>query len=449
MAVIIPARNEAAALGQVLSDIPRAPVYEIIVVDNGSTDATASIARQAGVRVVSEPRPGYGRACLAGLAALDPTVEAIAFLDADHADDPSELPTLLSPIEDGSADLVIGSRVLNAEPGSLTLQQRLGNRLACMLMARGFGYPYTDLGPFRAIRREALERLRMQEETFGWTVEMQAKAARARLRILEVPVRYRRRIGRSKISGTVSGTLRAGVGILSTIAKVALTPADASPSRRLLIFLKEPTPGHVKTRLAASIGKEAAGMVYRACVELTLQRLAHLREEGVLCVDPPEALARTRDWLGPDWTLQAQRGSDLGARLASATGRAFADGAQRVVVLGTDSPWVRERDIVAAFAALRRADVVLGPTTDGGYYLIGLSRLVPEIFEGIAWSSPSVAAQTRANAHTLGLRLAMLRPGYDLDQLDDVRRFVQDERQHGAVPAAVETIEAASQGRAG
>ena len=213
--------------------------------------------------------------------------------------------------------------------------------------------------------------------------------------------------------------------------------------------LKEPTPGHVKTRLAASIGTEAAGTVYRACVELTLQRLAHLREESVLCVDPPEALARARDWLGPGWTLQAQRGSDLGARLTDATGRAFADGAQRVVVLGTDSPWVRERDIVAAFAALRRSDVVLGPTTDGGYYLIGLSRPVPEIFEGIAWSSPSVFAQTQSHAHTLGLRLATLRPGYDLDQLDDVRRFVQDERQRGAVPAAVETIEAASQGRVG
>lgn len=222
--IIIPARNEAAALGRVLVELPRTQLHEVIVVDNGSTDDTGAVARTAGVRVVTEPTPGYGRACLAGLAALSPSVDTVVFLDGDHADDPTELPTLLAPIAEGHADFVIGSRIARAEPGSLTLQQRVGNRLACWLMERRFGVRYTDLGPFRAIRRESLAHLGMQDLAFGWTAEMQAKAARARLRIVEVPVRYRRRIGRSKISGTVSGTVRAGWAIVTTILRVAAQP---------------------------------------------------------------------------------------------------------------------------------------------------------------------------------------------------------------------------------
>ncbi|MBI3020709.1 MAG: glycosyltransferase family 2 protein [Candidatus Omnitrophica bacterium] len=222
--IIIPARNEASALGRVLAEIPRALVHEIIVVDNGSTDGTVAVARQGGARVVDEPIPGYGRACLAGLSALNASVEVIVFLDGDHSDDAKELPMLLAPIDRGKADLVIGSRASQAEPGSLTLQQRLGNRFACWLMWRCFGVRYTDLGPFRAIRRDALARLAMQDRAFGWTAEMQAKAARVGLRIAEVPVSYRRRIGRSKISGTLTGTIRAGWAIVTTVLRVALQP---------------------------------------------------------------------------------------------------------------------------------------------------------------------------------------------------------------------------------
>jgi glycosyltransferase involved in cell wall biosynthesis len=200
-------------------------VHEIIVVDNGSTDGTAVVARQGGARVVTEPTAGYGRACLAGLSVLSSSVDVVVFLDGDHSDDAAELPTLLAPIARGEADLVIGSRVRCAEPGSLTLQQRLGNRLACCLMHRCFGVRYTDLGPFRAIRREALERLRMHDRAFGWTVEMQAKAAVQGLRIVEVPVHYRLRIGRSKISGTLRGTICAGWAILITILRVGAQPS--------------------------------------------------------------------------------------------------------------------------------------------------------------------------------------------------------------------------------
>jgi len=244
VAVIIPARNEALALDQVLSEIPTEAVpsslprkcrgaaatrpseavHHIIVVDNGSTDGTAQVAVETGAQVVSEPTPGYGRACLAGVAALGPDIDAIVFLDGDHSDYPEEIPMLLAPIERGEADLVIGSRVSKAQRGSLTLQQRLGNRLACWLMRRRFGVRYTDLGPFRAIRRTALERLHMTDRAFGWTVEMQAKAAVRGLRIVEVPVRYRPRIGRSKISGTLRGTVCAGWAIVTTILRVAAQP---------------------------------------------------------------------------------------------------------------------------------------------------------------------------------------------------------------------------------
>ncbi|MBI2104385.1 MAG: glycosyltransferase family 2 protein [Candidatus Omnitrophica bacterium] len=229
--IIIPARNEASALGRVLAEIPRALVRETIVVDNGSTDGTAAVARQGGARVVTEPIPGYGRACLAGLSALSPSVDVVVFLDGDHSDDVAELPMLLAPIARGEADVVIGSRVSRAEPGSLMLQQRLGNRLACWLIQRCFGVRYTDLGPFRAIRRRALESLDMQDRTYGWTVEMQAKAAARGLKIAEIPVRYRPRIGRSKISGTLQGTVQAGIAILSTIIRVALQPAVPAAQR--------------------------------------------------------------------------------------------------------------------------------------------------------------------------------------------------------------------------
>ena len=220
VSVVIPACNEEQALPLVLRELPRTHVQDVIVVDNGSTDRTFTVAQAAGVKVLFEPRRGYGRACRAGLRVLAPTTEIVVFLDGDHSDYPEELLNLVGPIERGEADLVIGSRVLGqAEPGSLTPQQRFGNWLVCALIALRFGHRFTDLGPFRAIRHDALERLGVRDPTFGWNVEMQMKAIKAGLRIVEVPVRYRRRIGRSKISGTLTGTMRAGCAMLWTILK--------------------------------------------------------------------------------------------------------------------------------------------------------------------------------------------------------------------------------------
>jgi glycosyltransferase involved in cell wall biosynthesis len=219
--LVMPARDEASALPHVLPHIPPW-VAQVVVVDNGSRDGTADVARRLGAQVVTEPKRGYGRACLAGIAALRPEVDTVLFMDADASDRPEEMALLLGPIAAGEADLVIGSRTRAAEPGSLTPQQRFGNWLACALIGLVWGVRYTDLGPFRAIRREALARLAMRDETWGWTVEMQVRAARIGLRTQEVPVGYRRRIGTSKISGTLSGTVRAGTKILWVIGVEAL-----------------------------------------------------------------------------------------------------------------------------------------------------------------------------------------------------------------------------------
>ncbi|QNH60656.1 glycosyltransferase family 2 protein [Hymenobacter sediminicola] len=221
--VIIPAFNEEQSIAKVLAEIPAGLVREVIVVDNNSTDRTGNVARAAGATVLRETRPGYGHACLAGMAHsfARPAAEQadiIVFLDGDHSDYPEEMPLLLAPILRGEADMVIGSRALGQrEAGSMMPQQIFGNWLATSLLRRLYGAHFTDLGPFRAIRREALQRIGMADTTYGWTVEMQLKAAKLQLRNTEVPVRYRRRIGTSKVSGTVRGTLGAGYKILWTI----------------------------------------------------------------------------------------------------------------------------------------------------------------------------------------------------------------------------------------
>jgi glycosyltransferase involved in cell wall biosynthesis len=221
--IIIPALNEEGSVGQVVRQIDDSRVGRVIVVDNGSTDSTARVARAAGAIVVEEQRRGYGAACLKGLevAASHPPF-AVAFLDADLADDPGELPLLLDPLYSEQADLVIGSRVARAAPGALTPQARFGNRLATVLIRLRFGFAYTDLGPFRALSYAALGLLAMTDRSYGWTVEMQVKALKRGLRVREVPVSYRPRIGRSKISGTLRGVLGAGSKILWTITREAI-----------------------------------------------------------------------------------------------------------------------------------------------------------------------------------------------------------------------------------
>jgi glycosyltransferase involved in cell wall biosynthesis len=229
-ALIIPALNEAESIGIVLERIPCELFLQIIVVDNGSRDRTPEVAADAGAEVVREPRRGYGQACLSGIRHVRETVTAIAFMDADLADDPEDLSRLVRHLDEGQCDMVIGSRVLgNPEPGSLTALQQFGNWLSTRLIAMIWGVRFTDLGPMRVVRRDSLARLDMQDRTFGWTVEMQARAAQLGLSVSELPVRYRRRLhGRSKISGTVVGSFRAGAKILWTILRCCLLPLGPS-----------------------------------------------------------------------------------------------------------------------------------------------------------------------------------------------------------------------------
>ncbi|WP_299820390.1 glycosyltransferase family 2 protein [uncultured Pontibacter sp.] len=224
--VIIPAFNEEKSIAKVIRDIPDAFVAEVIVVNNNSTDATAAEAAAAGATVLHEPQPGYGNACLKGIAYAAAKPEAIrpdiiVFLDGDYSDYPGELPAIVQPLLDGRAEMVIGSRALgNREAGSMMPQQIFGNWLATTLLRWLYGARFTDLGPFRAIKLPTLLQLDMRDRTYGWTVEMQAKAAKHKVPYTEVPVTYRKRIGFSKVSGTVKGSVMAGYKIIFTIFKV-------------------------------------------------------------------------------------------------------------------------------------------------------------------------------------------------------------------------------------
>ena len=231
VSVVIPTHNEAQAIGRVLADLPSGLVTEVIVVDSNSTDQTKEIAANMRARVIHEPRRGYGQACLSGLAAAE-SPDVVVFLDGDYSDRPSELPILLVPIIDGRADITLGSRLGGRRSaGALPWHQALGNRIAARLIRLLYGLQITDLGPFRAGRAEVLRALSLEETTYGWAVEMILKGALAGYRVVEVPVSYYPRIGKSKISGTLKGTLGAGWFILSLIVRYYFRHSRAGKAR--------------------------------------------------------------------------------------------------------------------------------------------------------------------------------------------------------------------------
>jgi len=435
IAVVIPALNEEHSIGKVLDAIPQW-VDEVVVADNGSTDNTVEVARAHGARVVVEPRRGYGSACLKGIAALDHP-DIVVFLDGDFSDHPEQMDTLVDPIVAGEVDLVIGSRVLGRhEPGALTLQARTGNRLACSLIRLFWGVRYSDLGPFRAVRYSTLQALDMSDPDYGWTVEMQIKAALQKVPCVEVPADYRKRIGKSKVSGTVRGILGAGYKILSTIFLSALrcylgkTKASAGPDR-LIIFTRYPEPGKTKTRLIPALGPEGAAELQRNLTEHAVATAVDRPRRGVstrpsLEVRFAGATRRAMEnWLGSILTYRPQGEGDLGGRMARAFRETFHSGIDHAVLMGIDCPELTAGILLAAFDALKQHDIVLGPATDGGYYLIGLrrkamNRAIPAIFKGIEWGTGDVFEKTLKIVRSQGLRLYRLAPLEDIDRPEDL-----------------------------
>jgi len=423
VSVVIPALNEAEAIGQVVRAIP-AWVTQVIVADNGSTDATASIARDAGASVVVEPRRGYGVACLAGLAALD-RPDVVVFLDGDFSDQPGEMNRLVQPILRDDVDLVVGSRVLgNAAPGSLTLPQRFGNALACNLMRLIYSVDYTDLGPFRAIRASALKQLAMDDRDYGWTAQMQVRAAQYGLNVAEIPVSYRRRIGQSKISGTLRGVVGAGTKIIGTIARERFRARDEGRhGRRLIVMARFPEAGRAKTRMIPLLGPAGAARLHRQLVAITLDTARLVRRRTGATIEVRSTGASTRQMrtlFGTDVAFHDQGDGDLGKRLLTAAADAFATGEKQVVIVGTDCPLLSVDRVNEAFGALAMHDVVIGPAVDGGYYLIGLKAAHKKLFDGIDWGGPRVLAQTLDRCARAGLAYALISPLSDVDTADDL-----------------------------
>ena len=363
IAVILPALNEAQSIGAVLDQVPDC-VDDIIVADNASTDDTAQVAADHGARVVHQPHRGYGAACLAGIAALQ-NPDIVVFLDADGSDLPDQIPRLLDPIISGQADFVIGSRILGGAPrDALSIQQRFGSALACLLIRLFFRVRHTDLGPFRAISYPALKRLNMSDRDYGWTVQMQVRAAKRRVKAVDVPVPYRPRLaGKSKVSRTLRGLCGAAIKIFGTIFAEALSPRAAPNQHHLILFTRYPQPGSTKTRMIPAFGPDGAADLQR---DMTLHTLRaadtlakdqpiqnHIRYEG----GDAQRMAQTfgdRDYL-------PQGPGSLGDRLNRAFDHVFSLGATAAATIGADCPDLNAPILAAAFSALQDHDVVLGP----------------------------------------------------------------------------------------
>jgi rSAM/selenodomain-associated transferase 1 len=440
--IIIPALNEGPVIGAVVrclrecASLRQAGITDIVVVDNGSADDTAAAARAAGARVVWEPRRGYGRACLTGVYASS-HADIVVQMDGDGSDVPEDILRVWDLIRSGSADLAMGSRTRgHHEPGALTPQQIAGNAVGAGLLRLLHGVRLSDIGPLRAIRRETLLRLQMAEMTYGWSAEMLVKVARLGLRIAEVPVDYRRRAGgRSKVAGTLTGTVKASYSILSTILRYARWHPDATSQlfaprvasrRALFIVARLPVPGQTKTRLAREIGAQAATDLYRAFLRDLGERFAAAAERAgydlVWYYTTPEA-ADEADFAAcvPARARFLRQGcGELGDRLWQGFQSLHAQGYEQIVVLGSDSPQVPAAWIDDAFRLLDAHDVVVGPARDGGYYLLGQRGAPVDLFTSIPMSTPSVCVQTIDLAREAGRSVTFAPSTFDIDHVSDL-----------------------------
>jgi rSAM/selenodomain-associated transferase 1 len=479
IAIVMPALNEEAAIGRHLRAvfehpaIRALPVERLIVVDNGSDDGTEAAARAAGAEVIPEPQRGYGAACLAGVRAAA-GADVILLMDADGSDDPANAARIARCVLDGRADLAMGSRARGAtEEGALTPQQRVGNMIGALALRALYGARVSDLGPLRAIRREALLRLEMCELRYGWSTEMLAKAARAGLRIREEPVAYHRRIaGKSKVGGTLRGSALASAHILRTLSRYihwrpSSTKAQAATdSRRQALFIvaRPPIAGHTKTRLGARIGYEAAATLYSAFLrDLAVRFAAAAAREGYDLfwyytapheLDDAQAKEAFAAAAPAGGRLLRQVGEDFGQRLRHGFWLLRERGYERIVVIGSDSPQIPAEWVRSAFAALRDDDVVIGPARDGGYYLLGLRADAgpPDLFTGVRMSASDTCARTIERARRQNLSVAHTPRSFDVDEGDDLQLLREtlraapsrDADPAPATLAALERIAAAS-----
>jgi rSAM/selenodomain-associated transferase 1 len=445
VAVIIPALDEEEAIGPVVGAVDRSVVDQVVVADNGSTDNTAEIAARAGALVVREDRRGYGSACLRAIEEV-PDADILVFLDADGSDDPAAIEELLKAVVESKADLVIGSRVLGkAEKGALTPLQLFGNWLTCTLVRWLWGVRYSDLGPFRAIRRSSYDRLAMADPDFGWTIEMQVKAAQHDLKTTEIPVDYRvRQAGQSKVSGTLRGSFGAGKRILGYVFEAKFQELRGQTQHQpgfsagkslnqIMIFTRFPEPGRTKTRLIPALGEDGACELHRRLTEhvVAQARTAASSPQTQLEIHhtggSPEIMHK---WLGDDLLYRAQIRGDLGFRMEHAFDKSFASGFTSAILIGSDCPDISPEILAKSLELLRDNDLVLGPAHDGGYYLIGLRRPIPRLFRGIDWGSNRVLEQTRLISSDLALSHVELKTLSDVDRPEDLGRvasFVGDE----------------------
>jgi glycosyltransferase A (GT-A) superfamily protein (DUF2064 family)/glycosyltransferase involved in cell wall biosynthesis len=452
IAAVVPVIDEREAIGDVVAGLRNAGACCVLVVDGGSRDGTREVAIAAGGQVVDEPRRGYGRACLTGAQrALDPgpdghAHEVIAFLDGDGSCDPADLPALVAALAD--ADLAIGRRPARLiEAGAMPWHARFGNRLVAAIVSMRSGRAAHDLPPFKVLRRAILERLDLDDEAYGWTVQVLARAlAEPSTRVREVPVGFRRRRGGvSKVSGSWKASIRAGRAMVG----VAVRETRSRPV--IALMAKAPGAGHAKTRLASELGEGPTADLWAACLADVAETLHTASRNEGSC--PMVMLARQDDLdpvvriIGPGWTPIVQLRPGLSAALADVFMAAFDRGADRAVAVAGDAPGLPPSRIGAALDALDvgRGSAVVGPSSDGGYHLVGLrwrsppgwwprwlrmrlrsqlARRLESGFGGVPMGGSSALDATRRTLNDAGWRVSTTAPWPDVDTLADLRALI-------------------------
>jgi glycosyltransferase A (GT-A) superfamily protein (DUF2064 family) len=434
LAAVVPAWNEAETIEDVVRGLRHAGACCVFVVDGGSMDGTPSRAEAAGARVIEERRRGYGRACLTGAAAAQAhhTHELVAFLDGDGSCNPAELPRLVAPSAD--ADVVLGVRDKESvEGGAYPLHARIGNLCAATLIGARTRRRVRDLPPFKVLRADALAQLQLRQEGYAWTTELVARAcADGRLAIAEVPTSFRaRRGGKSKVSGRLMPSIRAGAQIL----RAAIS--ETAPRPRLVLMAK--SPRRAKSRLAAEAGVGVASGFWTASIADTAAHLMDAaRDEGLearLMLSAGDEIDDLRELIGPAWIADVQRAPGLAEALMQVFDSAVERGAPFAIAVSGDNPALPPSRVHDAVSALRGSDAVLGPTPDGGYYLVGFKRSVlarrdrKQVLHAIFDRHVSGGAARDATHGAMtaaGLSVAVLGPWSDVDDLKDLRRLATD-----------------------